>query len=403
MGRPARRVKSAVASPRTGSPVGGGFLAFTAATFVSFGLAVIDGRSDAFLRATNAVGRLGVVVATVYALAALMAGWRLLRTRNLSAGFIAAAYLGGAAWCWALFAQPATPPRFLTTAVNALAAAVALTLLIQGLRRAFWLEVFSGLGLVALALGTTLVSSDPASWAGSLPLVLLAGCGGLSCLYGGLVDIEVAERRTLVELLDSRQRVEAEMRRTEEILHDLRSGLLAIEAAIGSFDGDLATPLRFEAARLRRLTLRGERVASGFDLAEKVRNLVSTRQAGGTTVDLSGPNSAWVWGEESEVLTIIENLLSNAERHGARSPIKVDIAPSNDLIKLSVTNGGPGIGDARHLFERGVSTHPEGQGLGLSRAKALAQQNSAQLAFESSDDGLTTFTLELRSEPPVPA
>ena len=386
-------------NPRTGSPVGGGFVAFTASILVLLVLAVTEAP---IARSTAISTRLGIVATTVYVLASIVALWRLVSTGNTAAGLIASANLAGAVWSWLMFSQPAEPNQTYTVVVGVVGAGIAVALLAQGLRIAFWLEVFSGLGLVSLVLGTAVVASNPVSASGSVPLALLVGVGGMACLYGGLVDVEVARQRALLELLESRKRIESEMAQTEEILHDLQSGLLAIEAAIGALDGDLAGPLQSEAARLRRLTVRGHRNAIAFDLADRVRELVSTREARGVPVVLCAPRSATVWGEESEVLAIIDNLLSNAERHGAETPIGVQITPTADRIRLSVTNGGPEVVHPELIFEPGVSTHPDGQGIGLTRARALAVRNEGQLALQPTGDGLTTFTLDLRSDPPVP-
>ncbi|MCP4225486.1 MAG: HAMP domain-containing histidine kinase, partial [Actinomycetia bacterium] len=190
--------------------------------------------------------------------------------------------------------------------------------------------------------------------------------------------------------------------RVEDLLHDLRSGLLAIEAAIGSFDGDLAAPLQAEAARLRRLTLTGARTINTFDLADRLGNLVATRQAAGGDISLQSPESAMAWGEESEVLAIVDNLLSNAERHGNSGPIVVDLAEGEHLTQVSVSSPGQlPAGDPEAIFGRGVSTHPAGQGLGLARARMLAGVNGAELRVRPAVAGQTTFVLTLRSHPPV--
>jgi signal transduction histidine kinase len=251
-------------------------------------------------------------------------------------------------------------------------------------------------GLVA-----ALVLLDPATTGTALP-ALLAAVSGMTCLYGLLVDLEVAEHQSLTELVESRKRMEDEVSRVEDLLHDLRSGLLAIEAAIGSFDDDVAVPLRAEAARLRRLTLTGARTIDRFDLVDRVGNLVATRCATGLGVTLQAPEEAVAWGEESEVLAIVDNLLSNAGRHGQPGPIVVEISHGDGVTRLSVTNPGQlPAGDPDAIFSRGVTTHPDGRGLGLARARMLAGLNGAELLVCPAPAGQTTFTLTLRAQPPV--
>ena len=116
-------------------------------------------------------------------------------------------------------------------------------------------------------------------------------------------------------------------------------------------------------------------------------------------IDLRTPGAATVTGEQSEVLLIIENLVSNAERHGA-PPIEVAIMVDNGQTTLSVSDGGDGVRseDRQHIFERGVSSHPDGEGLGLGRARLLARRNHAQLDMEHESDR-TTFTLTMPTSP----
>jgi signal transduction histidine kinase len=374
------------------------FVLFTVIILALAGLAVVESRTGFELPAV-ATRQIGTIAATVYALAGLAAAYRALRSSRRLTAVVAGVMLGpGAVWCWLVFVAQTRTSQSVTSAVALLAAALAITLLAQGLRFAHWLEVFSGLGSLSLLLVTSMVGSLPAP---HVTLSLLAAFGGMAALYGTLVDFEIAEERSLVELVESKRHIEEEMQRAEELLHDLRSGLLAIEAAIGSFDGELAEPLRSEAARLRRLTLRGQRTIDRFDLVRHVRNLIETREASGAAFEFFAPSSANVWGEQSEVLAIVDNLLSNAQRHGHRTPIRVEITEGGGRTTLSVSNRGQGVADPVAIFRRGFTSHPDGQGLGLSRAKLLAEMNRGELALVSGRDGRTTFTLELSDDPPV--
>jgi nitrogen-specific signal transduction histidine kinase len=57
--------------------------------------------------------------------------------------------------------------------------------------------------------------------------------------------------------------------------------------------------------------------------------------------------------------------------------------------------------DPEEIFRRGVTTHPEGQGLGLARSRMLAGINGGQLRLGPAEAGQTTFVLNLRSRPPA--
>ncbi len=388
-------------SEHSGPPVGRAFAVFTAVTLSLLGVAAIELAGPVELPVGSS-SQFGIVATTTFAIAGLLAVYRALAMRNPWAGAIAMVLLGpGATWSWSTFVVDGPGSRLATSLVVVAAGVLAIVLLTKGLRLAHWLEVFGGLGCCGLAIVATLVRLDPAAANSSTP-ALLAAVAGMISLYGLLVDLELAEHRSLVELLESRERIENEVSRVEELLHDLRSGLLAIEAAIGSFDDELAGPLRVEAARLRRLTLNGARTVSDFDLVDRVENLVAARRAAGVPVRLKGASAATAWGEESEVLAIVDNLLSNAERHGTPGPISVEISGGEGETKLSVCNRGQlPAGDPDAVFRRGVTTHPQGQGIGLARARMLADINGADLRVGPPKNGQTTFVLSLKSRAPV--
>lgn len=385
---------------RSGPPVGRAFVAFTAVVVCLFLLAVAE-LAGLIRLPTGASAQFGIVATTTFALAGLLAAYRAHTIRNWWAAAMAAVLLGpGATWCWATFVTESPSPQLAASLIVLAAGVLAVVLLSTGFRTAHWLEVFGGLGTCALTMVAVLVRFDGSATTATAP-ALLAAVAGMICLYGLLVDLEVAEHRSLVELVESRKRIEQEVSQVEELLHDLRGGLLAIEAAIGSFDGELAGPLRNEAARLRRLTLTGGRTVADFDLVDRVTNLVATRKAGGVDILFRAPKHATAWGEESEVLAIVDNLLSNADRHGGPGPIVVEISSEDGTTRLSVRNKGQLQAESPDAaFTRGTTTHPDGQGLGLARARMLADVNGAELRVGPAEAGYTTFVLSLMSRAP---
>ncbi len=385
---------------RPGPPVGLAFATFTAVIVALplLGVAELNGDYDP---PGGTADQFGVMATTTFAIAGLLAIYRAAAIVNRWAWAIAAVLIGpGAVWSWSTFVI-GQGSRVVTAFVVLAAGVLSVVLLLKGLRLAHWLEVFAGLGTCGLVVVGAMVHLDPSA-AESISPALLAAVSGMACLYGLLVDLELAEHRSMVELVSSRRRIETEVGRLEDLLHDLRSGLLAIEAAIGSFDDELAEPLRAEAARLRRLTLTGARTVTDFDLVDRVATLVASRRAAKADIVLEGPTVAPVWGAESEVLAIVENLVANAERHGQGGPIQVEIVADRDLVRLSVTNRGELAVDPEAVFRRGFSTHPDGEGVGLARARMLADINGGELQVGSAPPGYTRFDLGLKAEPPNP-
>lgn len=380
----------------SGPPVAQALAVFTGTIVGLLALAAADVAGSLELP-DRASSQFGVVASTTFSIAGIAAVYRALEVRNRWAASTAALLWGpGALWLWWTFVSGRPVGWPVNTAVAIASAGTATVLLTKGLRRRRWLAVFAGLGLLGLGLVAGLVCVNPATMGTSLP-ALLASVAGMTCLYGLLVDLEVAEHRSSAELVESRRRVEAEVSRIEDLLHDLRNGLLAMEAAIGSVDDELARPLQAEAARLRRLTRIGARTVAPFDLVPRLRDLVAARLAAGVCVALRGPDEATVWGEESEVLAIVDNLLSNAERHGQRGQIVIEIAGGDEATRVSVSSCGQLPADPEVVFTRGLTTHPEGRGLGLARARMLAGVNGAELRVAPSQPGRATFVLTLRS------
>ncbi len=390
-------------------PIGRAFVAFTGAILTVFSVAVIEPELGATFGGSALPDRLGVVGTTVFAVAGLLSGYRAWVTRSRYLVPISVVLLGaGALWSWLTFTADFGAGSGAATLVVAASAVLAVLLLAEGFWRTHFLGLFCGLGALGLSLAATLIRLDTTSRE-SVSLALLVSVAGMTCLYGILVEIDVAEHRTRHQLLASKGQIDSEMARTEELLHDLRSGLLAIESAIGAIGSDLAVPLRTEAARLRRLAAPAEAPRiDRFDLVPDVRDLVLTRRLAGTAIELQAPATALVMADRSDVLSIIENLLSNAERHGA-PPIVVEIVVDHrqgvDELEVSVSDAGRGIdrlGVAR-MFERGVSTNPDGHGLGLDRARRLAGSNRGSLAVKPSAEGGARFILRLPIDERRPA
>ncbi len=384
-----------------GSPVGSAYLWFLLAIVALAGLAAAEGAGVVRLISSPA-GEPAVVAATVMALAAvaLLYRWHTSQRLGGAALLVGALLAPGAVWSWfGLVAMVAIDPVVHLMAVGTWGTLAAGSL-VRARRSEDWVEVFGGLGALAIGLSAAAALVWPALPSTGLALPVLVAVGGMACLYGILVDVEVAGQRTVDGLVASRERIEAEIARTEEILHDLRSGLLAIETAIAA-DGDseLSQALQTETARLRRLTVVDGDRAETFDLLPDLRALVVARQASGTDLRLEAPATAPVHGDRSSVLAIVDNLVANAIRHG-RAPvsIKVDCGPS--LVSLRVVDrGGATAGRRRESwFERGATDHPEGSGIGLHRARRLARANGGELYVEAdAGDGTTSFVLTLAS------
>jgi len=181
---------------RARPPVGPAFVAFIGTIVVLWGMIAAE-RTGSLSWPMGSPVHLGVVAGTTFAIAGLLAAHRATVMRNRWAATIAAVLIGpGAAWTWATFVTGGSPSRITSTLVVATAGGLGVVLLVKGLRLAHWLEVFGGLGCCGLTIVAATVRLDPTA-AEHAPVALLAAVAAMSFLYGLLVDLELAEHRSL--------------------------------------------------------------------------------------------------------------------------------------------------------------------------------------------------------------
>jgi two-component system phosphate regulon sensor histidine kinase PhoR len=99
-----------------------------------------------------------------------------------------------------------------------------------------------------------------------------------------------------------------------------------------------------------------------------------------------------VVGDRSELLQLLDNLISNALRYGrAGTPVRVSLSPERDMVRLAVADEGEGI-PAEHIpriterFYRVDASRSRalgGTGLGLSIVKHVVERHRGRLRIES--------------------
>ena len=111
-------------------------------------------------------------------------------------------------------------------------------------------------------------------------------------------------------------------------------------------------------------------------------------------------DSAVIRGNALMLEEMIRNLVDNACRYCPRGTIiDVRIEPSEDGVRLSVTDNGPGIParDRERVLERFTRLREkeaaEGSGLGLAIAREVAQMHRGTLALSDGDEGRGGLTV----------
>jgi two-component system OmpR family sensor kinase len=221
-----------------------------------------------------------------------------------------------------------------------------------------------------------------------------------------------------------RVRVEEQMRRfIADAGHELRtpltviSGFIDVLARGGHDDPDIRerafSTLRTETLRMRRLVERlmalarlerPERAsAETVDVAEIVRDAVAQVTAArrrDVDVHIDAPKAV-VLGDPGELHEAIGNLVDNALKYGAGTPVAVDVSAAGDDVLIAVHDGGPGISEREqpHVFERFFrgqgASGIDGTGLGLAIVERAAARAGGSVHLRSTPATGTTFTLTL--------
>ncbi len=153
-----------------------------------------------------------------------------------------------------------------------------------------------------------------------------------------------------------------------------------------------------------------ERIVAGFEprLAER-----------GARLDMAlAPDLPAVVGDADQLAQVVQNLLDNAMKYGARpdgaaevslsvAPASGDRWPARPGVVLAVTDRGAGIPRAHlpRLTERfyrvdtGRSRAAGGTGLGLAIVKHIVNRHRGQLAIDSEEGGGTTVSVWLPAAP----
>jgi two-component system OmpR family sensor kinase len=219
-----------------------------------------------------------------------------------------------------------------------------------------------------------------------------------------------------------RVRVEEQMRRfAADAGHELRTPLTVVSGFLDVLERGGITDvgirqrafrtLRTETLRMRRLVERLMALArlerpdavepETVDvnaIAEEAVAEVSAARRGTVTVRNAGGDTL-VMGDPGELYEAVANLVDNALKYGAGSPVGVDVVREAEHVVVRVNDRGPGIpsGERAHVFERffrgDATTGIDGSGLGLAIVERAAARCGGTVRLECDDATGTTFVL----------
>ena len=238
--------------------------------------------------------------------------------------------------------------------------------------------------------------------------------GALAAAYNG-----AAQRVT--EAFLERRRVEDQIRQfVAEAGHELRTPLTVVAGYVdmlrrgGISDPDIAraafASLAVEVKRMRTLVerlmtlARLDRVIEAqpevVDAGAIVRQAVEALAVITTTpIAVDAADQLLVLGEPVDLYEAVANLIENAVKYGAQTPVAVTVAAAGASIVVRVRDGGPGISDddRARIFERFYRGAERGEiagsGLGLAIAEKAAARLGGTIALEDGRPGRTAFVL----------
>ena len=212
------------------------------------------------------------------------------------------------------------------------------------------------------------------------------------------------------------------------VSHELKTPVGAISLlaeALESAPEDQATVRRFasrmmtESARLAALVqdiielsrVQGKDVALvGADvdvndvIAEAVDRTKSPAQSRNITIALGPRKPAFVYGDRSQLVTALRNLIDNAVRYSPENTqVGIGLSVADDVVSVSVSDQGDGLSPAEQdrIFERfyrvdtARSRHTGGTGLGLSIVKHIISNHGGEVTLWSAPKLGSTFTVRL--------
>ncbi|MET8155449.1 ATP-binding protein [Sphaerisporangium sp. NPDC005289] len=212
--------------------------------------------------------------------------------------------------------------------------------------------------------------------------------------------------------------VKQQRRFASDVSHELRSPITGLrvrleEALSHPEDVDpqeamraaLATTDRLEAIVgdllvLARLRAAEPALHEPVDLTAMVYEVVDDR-VWNVPVRVRDGGAVWVAGSRVQLMRVVENLVTNAQRH-ARTEAGVSVCATEGEARLVVTDDGDGIApkDRERVFgrfarlEEGRRRDPAGSGLGLAISREIAEAHHGTLRIEDSPRG-ARFVLRL--------
>ncbi|MDP3277718.1 MAG: ATP-binding protein [Deltaproteobacteria bacterium] len=322
---------------------------------------------------------------------------------------------GSCAWAASPSLRPGTR-RWMRAVVLALALLAAASVA-YALRTASLVQA----GVSQLDLGITALERDLSARIEPPALDELQRIAARIASLAAALDTAQREQRALATALEQRERLAALGRVTAGVAHEVRNPLASMKLRVDLAQRSRDTPaaLREELAevsqeisRLDRLVsdllvLSGRRAperqarALGELVAQRCQAMRPWSDARGVTLTCEG--SATVALDADSLARAVDNLVRNAiEASPPQGTVHVSVQATRDGAMVTVSDSGAGIAHehARKVFEPFFTTRPDGTGLGLALAHAVAKAHGGTITHQRKGDR-TVFVLTLSNSKPT--
>ena len=248
-----------------------------------------------------------------------------------------------------------------------------------------------------------------------LSFIAVRGAGGVVYAFRDLT----AERRLEEERSDFVATVSHELRTPMSAVFGAAETLRRRGSELGPAEtGQLIEMIATQAARLSQITeevllttkldrgdiaLDREAVDVG-DVARAIVRAMTVQHSNAPPLHVEveddvDPASA----DRDRIQQVLVNLVDNALKHGGGAPVTVRVASANGVVRVAVTDSGPGIppGDLERIFEKFYRGGPHltrtsgGTGLGLYISRELVHRMGGRIDVRSDPGAGTTFVVEL--------
>ena len=159
--------------------------------------------------------------------------------------------------------------------------------------------------------------------------------------------------------------------------------------------------------RVGKFSLKLERINIRNSIDLVLNSLRAEASKLGSPIEARLEEAVYVEADAMRVEQVVSNLVTNAIKYGHGKPVLVTLTQSEDRVRFSVMDQGPGISPSEQsrIFERfeRVATDESigGLGLGLYISRQIVEAHQGEISVESQVGGGAQFIVDFPKHPPT--